>query len=226
MKKGVLTLLIFLQTSLLLFAEESVDKLKRRLRYIQQSAMGWCSQEKMFNMVDLILEVKPEVCVEIGVFGGASLIPTACALKYLDHGVAIGIDAWDNSECIKHLDIIEEKEHVDWWSKVKLSDVYYAFLDKLVIFELEDYARIIKKTSDRAETEIEEIDILHIDGHRSEEQTMRDVNNYFPKVRSGGYIWMGDALSFNKQQALDFLLTQCDVLKIIDSGNCVLFEKR
>ena len=226
MKKIVWGLLLFLHLAEPLLADTDMDKVKRRVRIIGHTAMGWCTEEKALNLLDLVLEVQPKVCVEIGVFGGASLIPMACGLKFLGQGIVIGIDPWENSECIKRLDIIEEKEHVDWWSKVKLQDIYYTFLDRLLLYELEDYCRIMNTTSDRAAPEIAAIDILHIDGHRSEEQTMQDVRLYFPKVSSGGYIWMGDTLCFNKQKAVDFLLEQCDVVKVIDNGNCVLFRKR
>ena len=36
---------------------------------------------KPFLFMELILKEKPQLCVEIGVFGGSSLIPQALALK-------------------------------------------------------------------------------------------------------------------------------------------------
>lgn len=227
MKKMFFGLFMLLQGVSPLFAEGDVHKLKRRTLMINGSGVpGWCSDEKAAHFLDLVLTAEPKVCVEIGVFGGGSLFPVASGLKFLGRGIAIGIDPWDNSECIKNVDPIEEREHVDWWSKANLMEVYYIFLDKLILFELEDYIKIIKKNSVDAAPEIDTIDILHIDGHRSEEQTLKDVRLYFPKVVPGGYIWMGDCLSFNKQKALDLLLELCDVDRVIDNGNCVLFKKR
>src|SRR5271155_2865720 len=42
---------------------------------------GWCSDLKATTLVDLVLKVRPQVIVEIGVWGGKSLVPMACALK-------------------------------------------------------------------------------------------------------------------------------------------------
>lgn len=226
MKKGILVLIALLCASTSLRAEPDVNKLKRRIHLIQEGAEGWCSEEKAQTFADLVLKVQPKVCVEIGVFGGASMIPVACALKCLGSGIIIGIDPWDNAECVKYLDYGEDKEHIDWWSSVKLNFVYYHFLDKLILYELEDYCRILKMTSDRAVSEIGEIDILHIDGQRSQEQTLQDAKTYFPKVVPGGYIWVGDTLFYNKQKAVDFLLERCDIETVVDNGNCVLFKKR
>lgn len=225
-RKITIVLFLLVYTALPRLAADNVDKLKRRIKMISAHAAGWCSEEKTMSFVDLVLQIKPKVCVEIGVFGGASLLPVACALNFLGEGIAIGIDPWNNSECIKYLDVEDEKEHVDWWSKVKIVDMYHGVLDRLLLYGLEDCCCLIKKTSEQAVAEIEHIDVLHIDGHRSEEITLRDAELYLPKVISGGYIWVGDTLSFNKQRAIDFILEQCDVVKIIDNGNCVLFKKR
>src|ERR1700730_11515979 len=102
MKKFIFALFLLIRGMGPLCAMEEIDKLKRRVILAGYTAMGWCSEEKALNFVDLILTAKPKVCVEIGVFGGASLIPTAFALKHLKEGIVIGIDPWDNSECIKH----------------------------------------------------------------------------------------------------------------------------
>ena len=73
--------------------------------------------------------------------------------------------------------------------------------------------------------QIKNIDILHIDGNRAAEQSIQDVRLYLPKVNPGGYVWMGDCLGYNKQKAIELLMQQCDVIKIIDDGNCILFRK-
>ena len=44
---------------------------------------GWCTRHKASVMMDLIFWTKPKVVVEIGVWGGKSLIPMAFAVKAL-----------------------------------------------------------------------------------------------------------------------------------------------
>ena len=209
-----------------LFADDEIEKLRRRIKIIVPNAVGWCSEEKGLALLDLVLEVKPKVVVEIGVFGGASFLPMACGVKHLKSGIIYAIDSWNNIECVKHLDPIEDKEHIDWWRTVRLLDVYASFLDKLLLFDYENYAIILRKSSEEAVSDIGAIDILHIDGHRSEEITALDVKLYLPKVVSGGYICLGDTLSFYKQKAIEMLLEECHVVKVLDNGNCILFQKR
>ena len=69
------------------------------------------------------------------------------------------------------------------------------------------------------------IDILYIDGNHSEPASMKDVMLYLPKVRQGGYIWYNDSIWPERQEALDLLSEECEVVKLIDDGNCILFKK-
>ncbi len=204
---------------------QNVDELKQHVFKVLPSLHGWCSKEKAVNFIDLVIEVDPEVCVEIGVFGGSSLFPVASALKYLGHGIVIGIDPWDKLESLKNFDPLKDEEHINWWSKVNFDRIYYAYLNVLKKHGLEDFVLTEKKTSKAAVKEISSIDVLYIDGDHSEEGIANDVALYLPKVRGGGYIWLNDALSEHAQMGIDLLLEQCEMVKLIDSGNCVLFKK-
>ena len=75
-----------------LSADTGIDALKQNVQTVLPTLEGWCSKSKANHFIDLILAVKPEVYVEIGVFGGSSIFPVASALKYLGKGVVIGID--------------------------------------------------------------------------------------------------------------------------------------
>jgi hypothetical protein len=226
MKKIWIGIWLFATYSVYLFADDGIEKLRRRAKIMTLNAIGWCSEEKNNILLDLILEVRPKTVVEIGVFGGSSFFPMACGLKYLKSGVIYAIDPWNNAECIKYLDPVEDKEHVDWWRTVKILDVYASFLDNLLLYDCETCTIILRKSSETAASDIAAIDILHIDGHRSEELSTLDVKLYLPKVVSGGYICLGDTLSFYKQNAIELLLKECHVVKVIDNGNCILFKKR
>lgn len=230
MKK--ITVALLLLFSSFLKAEENpdnykqVEELKQRVCSILPTLQGWCTKEKALNFIDLVLEAKPKICVEIGVFGGSSVFPVASALKFLGSGVIIGIDPWDKLECIKYFDPVEDKIHLDWWGKVNLDHVYITYLNMLKRFQLLDYTVTLKMTSEQAAQEIDEIDILYIDGNHSEITSTQDVRLYLPKVKSGGYIWLDDSLLLDTQQAMDLLLEYCDVVKLIDHGNCILLKKR
>jgi len=207
--------------------QEKIDELKQFVAKYLPSFEGWCSKEKAFNFIDLVMETNPKTCVEIGVFGGSSLFPVASALKLLDQdGIVIGIDPWDKIECIKYFDPVKDEVDLKWWGNLNLDRIYYSYTNLIRRFNLQDYCLTIRATSENAVSEIDEIDILYIDGNHSEEVTKLDVELYLPKVRSGGYIWMNDAQWESRQEGLDLLLEACDAAKLIENGNCILFKKR
>jgi hypothetical protein len=207
-------------------SDPRVDGLKQRVCSAVPYLEGWGTTEKALNFIDLVLEVKPDVCVEIGVFGGRSLYPVASALKFLNHGIVYGIDPWDKFECIRYYDPVEDSANLIWWGKLNLNYIYSSYAAMLRKYELEKYCVTLRMTSESAASEIEQIDILHIDGNHSEQASLRDVSLYLPKVRTGGYIWMNDSSWPERQEAVDLLLRSCDAVKLIDGGNCILFKKR
>lgn len=208
-------------------ADLRIDTLKNNVSTILPSIEGWCSKAKANSFIDLVLEEKPDLCVEIGVFGGSSLFPVASALKHLGKGTILGIDPWNKVECIKYFDPIEDAEHLKWWGELNIDVIYQSFNQVLEKYNLKDVVKIIRATSEVAANLVNSsIDILYIDGNHSEACSTQDVQLYLPKVRSGGYIWMNDTLSNEKQEAIDLLLKACDVIRLIDSGNCILFKKR
>ena len=121
----------------------------------------------------------------------------------------------------------QDAVHYEWWNKVNYERAYYSYLSFLKNFELENYCITIRMSSEKAVSKIfSSIDILYIDGNHSEASSIEDVTLYLPKVRQGGYIWFNDSLWTSRQEAVELLLNACDVVKVIDNGNCVLFKKR
>lgn len=222
--KKILLFIFSLTASL--HADRGVEELKKQVCLVLPSLEGWCSREKALNFIDLVLQTKPEVCVEIGVFGGASLFPVACALQHLDHGVVIGIDAWDRLESLKHLDPKRDDAQFKWWSGLDLEAIYQNYLKVFKRFGLEPYCKTILSSSQKAAAQVGNIDILHLDGGHSRSVCTQDVKLYLPKVRPGGYIWLNDSLWEEMQEGIELMLDSCDVVKLIDNGNCILFRKR
>ncbi len=217
---------IFLLLYFNVFYADPIEDLKKNVCDVIPTLYGWCSKEKAVQFIDLVLQVKPDICVEIGVFGGRSIFPVASALKFIDQGIVIAIDPWDKEEIIRYFDPVKDKAHIDWWSKVNMEHVYYSYLGMLSQYQLEDYAITLRIPSQLACSVIDTIDILYIDGNHDEEASMNDVRMYLPKVRSGGYIWLNDSLWNAMQGSVDLLFEECDFIKLIDGGNCILFRKR
>jgi len=205
---------------------DPVDDLKRHISHELKTLHGWCSEEKALNFIDLVLEVKPAVCVDIGAFGGKSVLPVASALKFLDKGVVIAIDPWDKIEALKHFEPTDDPRHLEWWGKVDFNSIYRGFAQMLQRNNLGKYCKVMKMTSEKAAPYIETIDILYLDGNHAEKMVTQDVQLYLPKIRSGGYIWLNDSTWTAMQPAIELLMESCDVIKLIDNGNCILFKKR
>lgn len=230
MKKTILSLFFYFLPCLTCVAGEldpvRVESLKNHVSRNLSTLHGWCSQEKALNFIDLVLEVKPDVCVDIGSFGGRSVLPVASALKFLDHGIVIAIDPWDKIEALKHFDPYEDHRHMDWWGKVDFFGIYNSFLNMISNHELGKYVHVLRLSSERAAPEVGDIDILYIDGNHSDAIALLDAKLYLPKVRSGGYIWVNDSTWTCMQPAIEFLQESCDPVRLIDNGNCILFKKR
>lgn len=220
------TVFIFLCAIRILNANAEEDALKLEVTSALPTLDGWCSKEKALAFIDLILAEKPKVWVEVGVFGGSSLFPVLSTFKFLDEGMAIAIDAWDKIECIKYFDPAKDKVDLKWWGNINLQAVYRSYLNMINIHGFGSYVITMRASSEEAAEEVQEIDVLHLDGNHCETPSLRDAELFLPKVRSGGYIWMNDSLWTSRQKAVDFLLESCDVVKVIDQGNCLLLKKR
>lgn len=224
--KKIIVLLFFLCGISSIHAKQTVEDLKREVVQGLPSILGWCSKEKALSFIDLVLEVKPQVYVEIGVFGGSSVFPVASALKFMRQGVIIAIDPWDKFEAIRHFDPMNDEIHLAWWSNLNFEYIYHSYLNVLRKYALEDYCVTIRATAENAASKVGVIDILYMDGSPGEDAFSQDVTLYLPKVRSGGYIWVNDCLGANRQTGLDILMEFCEPVQVMDSGTCVLFKKK
>jgi predicted O-methyltransferase YrrM len=127
--------------------------------------------------------------VEIGVWGGKSLIPMACALKALgSEGTVFGIDPWDNLASIEET---MEEANRDFWNYASHDIIFRSLVAKINQFELNKEIILIKNTSEDAPI-IPSIDVLHIDGNHSQKKSYLDVTKWVPLMNSGGWIIFDD----------------------------------
>lgn len=170
---------------------------------------GWCPIDKANRMMNLIYETKPELCVEVGVFGGSSYFPTAAALQYNKKGRGYAIDPWKVGPCIEG----QTGAHLAWWSKVDLNSIYKGFTVLLQRHKLDKITTVLRMTSQEALEyfEDESIDILHIDGNHAEESALYDAEHWLKKVKIGGYIWFDDTNWDSTQKAVSYLLESCQM---------------
>lgn len=148
---------------------------------------GWCPLDKACVLASMVFTLRPQVTVEIGVYGGRSFIPMALAHKAVGYGVAYGIDAWSNVVAVREQ---PSAEHREWWSKYDIERIYNTFIYHIQQHNLQDFTRIIRNES-RMVQPPNAIDILHIDGSH-EKTTITDAVRFGPKVVLGGFCIMDD----------------------------------
>ncbi len=226
MKKIIPILALFLCA--FVNAKPDWAKLKQQVMVDVSKLQGWCSNEKIEKMMDLIYETQPQVCVEIGVYGGSSILPTAKALSYVGgEGKVFAIDPWTKAASIVGFD--QQNINYRWWNNLDIERILHGFMKMLMVQKIQSRCAVLRMTSEEANSwfDDESIDVLHIDGNHSEVSSMADVTMYLPKVKQGGYIWFDDADWETTQSAVQYLMSHCDMLLEKSVGNqCLLFQKR
>lgn len=188
---------------------------------------GWCSLEKARAMARLILEHRPAVSVEIGVFGGRSFVAQALTCKHLEHGHVFGVDPWRADDALRG---VQEKENIDWWQKLDYERIYRDCLAAVIKYDVRNYCTVLRMSSEQAVSLIGDVDVLHIDGNHSEEASTLDVMLYLPKVKTGGFIWFDDVDWYTTKNAVRLVEEACDkvreIAKTKKNSLCVLYQKR
>lgn len=189
---------------------------------------SWCSEEKVHLLMDLTYLKEFECCVEIGAHSGASILPVAMVLRYLQNGHLHAIDAWSNAVATQHMQ--PEDPNRPWWRQVDMEKAYRLFLSRIEERGLASYCRVHRATSEAASDSIEEIDFLHLDGDYTEKGALQDLELFLPKVKSGGYILLSNLFIMvngkaPKMRSYIQLSNDCEVIAEIDKGNAVLFQK-
>lgn len=184
--------------------------LKQQVFQSMNQLEGWCSYHKASILVDLVLLIQAETVVEIGVWGGKSLVPMAYALKELGRGKAYGIDPWQAVESVQGMDGVNK----EWWGQVDHDAILRGLRRKILDFGLQDNIVLVRDTSTGA-APIPNIDLLHIDGNHSEEASCADVEKWVPLVRKGGIVildditWIDSTTKGSTRRAVELMNKYC-----------------
>ncbi len=175
---------------------------------------GWCTDNKASVLMDLIFNHRPEVVVEVGIYGGKSLIPMAMALQYLKKGKIYGIDPWEASQSVVGF----MDANSDWWGMLDHEQIMQDYLRKVREFDLEEFVRTLRTTSANSKP-IYGIDLIHIDGNHSEDSAYFDVQKWIPLVNSGGFIVFDDVDWRTTDRAVEWLDENCIRITTFHEGN-------
>jgi hypothetical protein len=175
----------------------------------EEQLVGWCSRDKAMIIARIVLQERPLVCVEIGIFGGRSLIPCAAALRYLGAGAIYGIEAWTPKVAVEN---VTNKGNDEWWATVDFASIKREFYRFVAAENLTEQVKVIEAPSNRAAALFDQIDFLHIDGSHSMVNAAEDVILYARKVRSGGTIVFDDVDWQSTAPAHALLASICDTV--------------
>jgi predicted O-methyltransferase YrrM len=198
------------------------------IREAMSALDGWCSEAKSVWLYNTVTAERPDTIVEVGIFGGRSLVPMALALKANGRGVAYGIESWSPDAATRYA---TNDANDDWWQKVDYGSVKRKFFDFIVRRDLLDVIKVVEADSHKAHLLFEGIDMLHIDGGHSPFGAAADVVHYGPRVRPGGIIVFDDIDWPTTKPAVAALENIADhVGEIQDEASgtstCAIFRKR
>lgn len=206
-----------------------IKRLVEEAKGILPTIQGWCTIEKAAKLIELIVSNKLETCVEIGVFGGSSLVPQAMAIRYNGGGLVYGIDPWENNSALEEM---VHPDHRKWWSELNYNTIYNDCVKNLEKQKLSKYCKLMRAKSEDVVNEFkdESIDLLHIDGNHSEVLSYKDATLYLPKVKKNGYIMFDDIWwcevenHVTTRKAIVYLLESCDRVDTINN-DCLVLQK-
>ena len=199
------------------------DHIHKAISHYVPQLEGWLDVARGHEMAELIIDTKPDVVVEIGVFGGRSLIAQAFGLRENNKGKIYGIDPWKVETAVEHF---QDEKNNEWWRKnITLEDIHKGCMRAIWDHHLDPWVVILRAASQNVyQLFPDNIDILYVDGNHSEVSSTRDVENFVPRVKSGGYVFMDDCDWPTTQKAVVIIETMCDLVK--NSGNYRLYKKR
>jgi hypothetical protein len=179
-----------------------------------ESIEGWCTKEKALKLMEIINIFPTEnasttLIVELGVFGGKSLLPMAIVAKrkFQTAASVIGIDAWSAPASLEGSN---DEANDDWWSKINYDDIYKYTTDLMIKYNVSDIVELWRNKSENVVDQFKDasIDLLHQDSNHSEEISTMEVNLYSPKIKRGGFWVFDDANWSTTKKAQDLLVSK------------------
>lgn len=194
------------------------DRIRDALPHIE----GWCTERKALWLADLITSNRCLAVLEIGIYGGRSLIPMAMAVQSLGAGGKVhGVEAWSNSVAVA---TETNAENDAWWQTVDLKAIKKGFLRSVALNEVADTVVVLEMSSDEAfatisRTGLGPFDLVHVDGSHSEVQALRDVEMWSGLVRPGGILVLDDIGWPSVRAAREHVRRNfSDIGEIVESG--------
>ena len=179
-----------------------------RIAQLVPTLPGWCPVEKALWLADIIARERLIHVVEIGVFGGRSLLPMALALRQLQvGGFALGIDSYTSHQNVEGFP--STSPHAQWSEQCDYRAVYADVVQQIRDYDLSRVCGVLRAASEDVAALIGMVDLLHLDGCHSVLASCRDVETWLPKVRRDGIIVLDDTDWGSVQEAKSMLRAAC-----------------
>lgn len=177
---------------------------------------GWCSEEKSKYLFDLVINTKPNLVVEIGVYRGRSLASFSAA-SLVHKCEVIGIDPY-NFDCLIN-ETYTNKEDLIYSKNLLISEFNRLGLPFTLIDIPSEFAINHEIFNNK------QIDILHIDGSHTEYHVCLDVNLWLPKLKVNGILIFDDANYPSIQLAQKIALEKCMHIEYIEGDKTRILKK-
>lgn len=164
--------------------------LRREIEEAAPEGGDWCSADKAVQLASLVLEHRPQVVVELGVWMGGSALPIAIALRHLGVGQLVAIDAWSTEASVAG----QEGVNAAWWQSVGVEGHERArltFLRRLKKHAIGEHCCEVLRLRSEDAAVPSVIDMLHHDANHGP-QVVADVDRWAPSVRVGGLLILND----------------------------------
>jgi cephalosporin hydroxylase len=188
------------------------------------SLPGWCTVAKGRRICQLVVETRPAVVVELGVYGGRSLVALAFGCAQNKYGHVDGFDPYARSAALEG---VHDRAVSGWWATVDYESVLRQAGAALTSNKLDAYAEIHRMRSQDAVPRfaVQSIDILHQDSNHSSEVSTAEVVAWAPLVRPGGY-WIFDDTNWPSTARAQALLIAAGYGLMEDHACWRIYNKR
>ena len=183
---------------------------------------GWTFEEKSRYMFDIILQSKPSVVVEVGVWRGLS-VASFCAASLIHKCKVFAIDPWSKCAMSENGYSVHLTEGQD-----QLDLIYHQFIRDFKVLGLDENLTTIRKTSFDASFDFadESIDIFHLDGAHTEWDSTRDLIAWTPKIKVGGLFIMDDANWETMKFVQELALKKYEHSTYLEGGKTRVFVRK
>lgn len=171
----------------------------------QRDIQGWGGEHRFLSSA--IVEKKPKVIVEVGVWKGSSCLFMADLLRVnaID-GVIIAVDTWLGSS--DHW--LSDRWFGDLSFQLGYPAIYRKFMNNVLDAHLENYVIPLPLDSLNAAEVLKHYgigaDLIHLDGGHDYESVAADIRTWWPNLNAGGVLvgddyhqsWPGVQRAFNE----------------------------